>query len=347
MTEQSQQIALYQGVDIEQAAYMAAFSQPQGLASIISQISEQAHAAAQGLDAATAANRTKLASLAYSVAKAKTSIDSTGKDLVSEAKAKIKVVDDNRKAVRDKLDTLRDTIRQPVTDYEQAEQARLAAIQAVLDQLDTLASANDSDGLRLSAEQLHMRKHQAAALAKNDYGDMAADVAAKAESTLKYLDTAIAAAEEYEQQQAEIERMRTEQAAREQADHEERIAAEAAEKARAEAEAKAKAEREASERARIEAQLRAEQAERDKQTAIEQAEAREAAAIAAERQRAEQAQHEAEAAAAARAADIENQRRVNREILAAMRTSGIDEAAAIAFLTQVAKGQVPHLKIYY
>lgn len=347
MTEQSQQIALYQGVNVEKAAYMEAFSQAGGLQSIIDQITLQAHEQAKGLDASTAANRKKLASIAYSVAQAKTGIDGEGKDLVSEAKAKIKVVDDNRKAVRDKLDTLRDTIRQPVTDYEQAEQERLAAIQAVLDQLDTLASANDSDGQRLSAEQLHMRKRQAAALAKNNYGDMAADVAAKAESTLKYLDTAIAAAEEYEQQQAEIERMRTEQAAREQAERDAKIAAEAAEKARAEAEAKAKAEREASERARIEAQLRAEQAERDKQTAIEQAEAREAAAIAAERQRAEQAQHEAEAAAAARAADIENQRRVNREILAAMRASGIDEAAAIAFLTQVAKGQVPHLKIHY
>ena len=29
MTEQSQQIALYQGVNVEKAAYMAAFSQPQ------------------------------------------------------------------------------------------------------------------------------------------------------------------------------------------------------------------------------------------------------------------------------------------------------------------------------
>ena len=31
MTEQSQQIALYQGVNVEKAAYMAAFSQAGGL----------------------------------------------------------------------------------------------------------------------------------------------------------------------------------------------------------------------------------------------------------------------------------------------------------------------------
>ena len=347
MTEQSQQIALYQGVNVEKAAYMAAFSQAGGLQSIIDQITQQAHDQAKGLDASTAANRKKLASIAYSVAQAKTGIDGEGKDLVSAAKAKIKVVDDNRKAVRDKLDTLRDTIRQPVTDYEQAEQARLAAIQAVLDQLDTLSSANDSDGLRLSAEQLHMRKHQAAALAKNDYGDMAADVAAKAESTLKYLDTAIAAAEEYEQQQAEIERMRTEQAAREQADHEAKIAAEAAEKARAEAEAKAKAEREASERARIEAQLKAEQAERDKQAAIDRAEAEKQAAVQAERRRIEAESAQAEKAEAERAANVENQRKVNRAVLAAMLECGIEEEAAKAFLIKVVQGKVPHLKITY
>ena len=347
MTEQSQQIALYQGVNVEKAAYMAAFSQAGGLQSIIDQITQQAHEQAKGLDASTAANRKKLASIAYSVAQAKTGIDGEGKDLVSAAKAKIKVVDDNRKAVRDKLDTLRDTIRQPVTDYEQAEQERLAAIQAVLDQLDTLASANDSDGQRLSAEQLHMRKHQAAALAKNDYGDMAADVAAKAESTLKYLDTAIAAAEEYEQQQAEIERMRTEQAAREQADHEAKIAAEAAEKARAEAEAKAKAEREASERARIEAQLRAEQAERDKQAAINGAEAEKQAAVQAERLRIEAEAAQAEKAEAERAANVENQRKVNRTVMAAMLECGIEEEAAKAFLIKAIQGKVPHLKITY
>lgn len=59
---------------------------------------------------------------------------------------------------------------------------------------------------------------------------MAADVAAKAGSTLKYLDTAIAAAEEYEQQQAEIQRLQAEQAAREQAERDAKIAAEAIEK---------------------------------------------------------------------------------------------------------------------
>ena len=57
MTEQSQQIALYQGVNVEKAAYMAAFSQAGGLQSIIDQITQQALVQAEGLDASTPASR--------------------------------------------------------------------------------------------------------------------------------------------------------------------------------------------------------------------------------------------------------------------------------------------------
>ena len=347
MTEQSQQIALYQGVNVEKAAYMAAFSQAGGLQSIIDQITEQALVQAEGLDASTPASRKELASIAYSVAKAKTGIDGEGKDLVAEAKRKIQVVDNNRKQVRDALDKLKDDIRRPVTEFEEAEKKRLAVIQDVIDQLSSLASANDANGGRLSAEQLRLRRHQAAALAKNDYGDMAAEAAEIAAECIKFLDTAITAADEYEQQQAEIERMRKHQAAREQADHEAKIAAEAAEKARAEAEAKAKAEREASERARIEAQLKAEQAERDKQAAIDRAEAEKQAAVQAERLRIEAEAAQAEKAEAERAANVENQRKVNRTIMAVMLECGFEEEAAKAFLIKAIQGKVPHLQIDY
>ena len=346
MTKQSQ-IALYEGVNIEQAAYMAAFSQPQGLQTIIEQITEQALVQAEGLDASTPVSRRELASIAYSVAKAKTGIDGEGKDLVAEAKQKIKVVDDNRKAVRDALDKLKDDIRRPVTEFEEAEKKRLAVIQDVIDQLSSLASANDANGGRLSAEQLRLRRHQAAALAKNDYGDMAAEVAEKAAECIKFLDTAITAADEYEQQQAEIQRLQAEQAAREQAERDAKIAAEAAEKARAEAEAKAKAEREASERARIEAQLRAEQAEQREKDAAARAEAEKQAAIESERQRQQQEQQATAAAEAERAANVENQRKVNRTVMAAMLECGIEEEAAKAFLIKVVQGKVPHLKITY
>lgn len=349
MTE-STQIAIYQGVNIEQAAYMAAFSQPDGLQSIIAQITEQAQAQADGLDASTAASRKKLASIAYSVAQAKTGIDGEGKNLVAEAKAKIKVVDDNRKAVRDQLDQLRDTIRQPVTEFEEAEKAREAAIADAVSTLKMLASATGMDGTMLTAEQLRLRREQA----KESLLSNVPQISAAAAATVNFLDAAIVSADERQRQQAEIERLQKEEATRKQADRDAAIAAAAAEQAKAAAEAKAKAEKEAAERARIEAEIRAEEAEKKAKEAAERAEAEKQAAVEAERQRLEaerqRQQQEADAKAAeeaARAADIENQRAVNRSILAEMIACGIPEAAAKAFLLKAVKGQIANLQINY
>ena len=343
MTQQTQ-ITLYQGVDVEQAAYMAAFSQPDGLQSVIDQITSQAIEQAQDLDAATAAGRKKLASIAYSVAQAKTAIDGTGKELVADAKAKIKIVDNNRKAVRDQLDNLRDQIRLPVTEFEEAEKAKQAEIQALSDRLFNLSSTVGEYGVRLTAQQLRERLQQVGDLTD---GDVPENIKTQAAAVQKSLEESIATAEEYEAQQAEIERLRQEQAAREQAERDARIAAEAAEKAKAEAEAKAKADREAAERARIEAQLRAEQAEREKQQAIERAEAEKKAAVEAERKRQQEERERVAAAEAARAADVEHRRTINRAILAIMLDCGIDEAAAKEFLKRAVGGNVPHLKICY
>ena len=203
MTQQTQ-ITLYQGVDVEQAAYMAAFSQPDGLQSVIDQITSQAIEQAQDLDAATATSRKKLASIAYSVAQAKTAIDSTGKDLVADAKAKIKIVDNNRKAVRDQLDNLRDQIRRPVTEFEEAEKAKQAEIQALSDRLFNLSSTVGEYGVRLTAQQLRERLQQVADLTA---GDVPENIKTQAAAVQKSLEESIATAEEYEAQQAEIERL--------------------------------------------------------------------------------------------------------------------------------------------
>ena len=47
------------------------------------------------------------------------------------------------------------------------------------------------------------------------------------------------------------------------------------------------------------------------------------------------------------AANVENQRKVNRTIMAVMLECGIEEDAAKAFLIKVVQGKVPHLKITY
>ena len=329
------QIALYQGVEVEQAVYMAAFSQENGLQEIINQITQQAKAQAAELsgDINIKKNRTALSSLARTVASAKVSIDDTGKSLVEDAKAKIKIVDNNRKNVRDSLDALRDEIRKPVTEWEEAKKAEEAALEAEKALIKTLSQAIDENGNRKNSIQLREDFEKISQRIQSDN----ADIQAAAKDALNQLEQHIQAAEQYEAQQTEIARLEAEKAAREKAEYEAKIAAEAAEKAKREAEAKAQAERELAERAKIEAQMKAEAAEREKQAMQERMEVEKKAAAEAERMRIEAEQREIQEAEAKRAHEIYN----------VMISCEIEETAAKAFLLKLQNGEVPHLKICY
>jgi len=125
-----------------------------------------------------------------------------------------------------------------------------------------------------------------------------------------------------------------------QKEREEQIAKEAAENARIAAEQAAAAEVERAKREKAEAEAAAkaaqERAEREKQEAIE-----------AERQRVAAVQAELNAEAARREKDTANKKRVNNEILADLATAGLDDATAKLVITAMAKGLVRNVKISY
>ncbi|MCP5020047.1 MAG: cell envelope biogenesis protein TolA, partial [Ketobacter sp.] len=81
-------------------------------------------------DLETATGRRNIASLARKVSSSKVALDDLGIGLVAGWKAKASLVDAERKIIRDRLDALRVEIRQPLTDWEEAEKAKAAAILA-------------------------------------------------------------------------------------------------------------------------------------------------------------------------------------------------------------------------
>lgn len=76
------------------------------------------------------AGRDDQRALAYKVARTKTYLDGIGKELVTEYKAIPKKIDECRKYLRDNLDLVRDTIRQPVIQWEKEQEAIKAAREA-------------------------------------------------------------------------------------------------------------------------------------------------------------------------------------------------------------------------
>lgn len=95
------------------------------------------------VDVSTAAGRKECASVANKVARTKVFLDSTGKELVSDWKEKAKIVDADRKKIRDTLDELKATVRAPLTEYERVQQEKEEAFNGMMNLLNNLAKGLD------------------------------------------------------------------------------------------------------------------------------------------------------------------------------------------------------------
>lgn len=312
-------------------------------------------------DVTTRKGREAIASIAYKVARSKTALDNVGKELVAELKEVPKKIDAERKRMRDLLDSWQDEVRRPLTEWEEAEEARKAKHQAGIDQINLRLECRDLDSAELKSNIVWLERMPIG----EEWEEFETEAARAKDKALVALREALEVREKYEAEQAELERLRAEAAAREQKEREERIAREAAEAerlaaerraqeerdaaARREAEAKAAAERrelelklaaERAEREALEAKQRAEQAERE-------AQARADAAAAAERQRQADEQARIEREAAAREANKANQKAINSEALAAFIAGGMPEECAKQAITLIAKRCIPHITISY
>lgn len=274
-------------------------------------------------DVSSASGRKEIASLAYKVARSKTTIDDAGKTLVAGWKRQSAEVDAARKKARDYLDALKDEVRKPLDEWE-AEQARI--------EQEALAKAE--------AERVAAAEAAAAELAKRED-----EIAAR--------EAAIAAKEK-----EAADKLAAELAAKERSEREESIRKEAAAKAeRDAAEAVAKAAREAEE-AKEAARLAAEKAERDATAAREKAERDQAEAVrqAEERAKQEAARIEAQRVAEAARIKAEDDKRaankrhcaaINNAVLADLVKAGCSEDTAKLLVIAIASGKVAHTSIAY
>lgn len=302
-------------------------------------------------DVTTRKGREAIASIAHRVARSKTALDNVGKDLVAELKEIPKKIDAERKRVRDTLDAWKDEVRKPLDDWQAAEDARIDRHQAVIDDLSQRgaeAGTYDADYLRNSIAAVE------AVVIGEHLEEFEAEAARAKDKALTALRAALSVRERQDAEQAELAELRRQQAERDAQDERDRIAREAADRATREAEQRAQAERDAAaqrerdlelqaERAKresLEAQQRAEQAERDAQTKVD-------AAAAAERQRHADAMADEVREAKRREADIEHKKAINNEALAAFIAGGMPEDCAKQAITLIAKRLVPNISIQY
>jgi len=323
---------------IDNTAIAQAFATPSGIDVLIQRIKSEA--SAEVPDLTTKKGRDRIASLAYKVSKTKTLVDDFGKELVAEEKKRLALIDADRKKWRDECDKLRDEIRKPLTDWEQAEADRIQRHKDAIQKLRELSApamgtgAADIAALIAQAEAVTLGDH---------WQEFAAEAGKAKDETLAILRFNLQRRQQYESEQAELARLRAEAARREQEDADRRAAEAKAEAERLAAEREAQRIREAEERARREAEEAAAKARADAEAAARaEREAAERARIASEQAEA-RAKAEAEAAKLreqdAERRRVESEERAKRDAQEAAERAERDRVAAVEAERQRAERQ--------
>ncbi|MBL4538308.1 MAG: hypothetical protein JKP96_06520 [Oceanicaulis sp.] len=189
---------------------------PTKLKALVAKLETAANAAPA--DVSTDKKRKEIISLAATVARIKTVIDSAGKDMKAAYQENIKKVDSRRSETRDALDKIRDRIRQPVTEYEEAEAARKAELEALINTFN--AAANIPFGSKSDDITAKLAEARAITISENRFiGGELEQIKEAQERALSVLEAGLKSAREAEEQarviarqKAEIERMKAAEA---------------------------------------------------------------------------------------------------------------------------------------
>lgn len=158
-------------------------------------------------DLSTLKGRERIASLAFTVSKRKAAVEKPGRDYLRKIKELPKVIEQELKQFVDGANALRDEIRQPLTDWENAEQARkdrhVDNIQAIKD-LEVFGATPTAAALAQTIAQLE------AIELGDSWEEFLPEAAQAKDRTLSLLRAMHAERIQHEAEQAELTQLRLE-----------------------------------------------------------------------------------------------------------------------------------------
>jgi hypothetical protein len=305
-------------------------------------------------DISTAAGRKEIASFAFKFSKAKTYIDKLGKVLTDEYRDKIKPIQAERNKIEACCDELRDKVRKPLTEWEDAEKKRVFDIEERIDgiQLALAHICEDSEQAKILLDRIK------AIEIDDSFEEFVVAAAKTKDSVVMQLEAQFIVLQNAEKEKAEAERLEKERLEKEQKDREEKIAEEAAEQAKEEAEERARLESlekdrlaqeaiEKAEKETLEAKLETERVERESRESADRAEEDKRVAIEAELNRLATIKKADDEAEEKRQANKRHRNKIHKEAKGSMMEHGLSEEDATIFVTMVKDGLVKHIKIDY
>lgn len=316
-------------------------------------------------DMTTPSGRKDIASQAYRVSQTKTYLEGAAKDLTSEWKAKAKVVDLAKSKIKKELDSLRDEVRQPLNDWENAEKTRVSRSAEYLETMKfyRLNNTQANNPTQIKDAQARLEKE----VFPSDLLEFLVPVQNEYEAAKEYLFHLLTIVEENEKNQLELEALRKKDQERRDADKLEAIKKEAADKARHEEADRQEELRRQTENDKREVQAKFERAEKERLEAIEQVkindqraekEKLEAIELTKKQEQERVAEHakKEEEANSLRKADHDHRKKINKaandDVLRFLSenfdfTEGLANELSQKMLTEIIKGNVRYVSVNY
>jgi colicin import membrane protein len=303
-----------------------------GAAPLLADIEISARALATS-DISTPAARKAVGAVAYSVARLKTALDEMGKVTAAEWKKKSAGVDLERRILREGLDALKDEVRKPLTDWETAEDTRIADQNAKLAEIEALVQFDMTEP---TAGDIQARLDLlASGFSGNwDWQEFAARATEARERAQVALAALLVAAKKREAERAELEALRVEKAKRDARDLR-------------------RADALVGENVALASKVEAVKAEAAEQIEAVQAQTAalvaEAAAKAADdvRKQIAAVNDKATADALDRASDVAHRGKINGAARDAIAKLGLSPEHAVLVVTAIVRGSIPNVTINY
>lgn len=289
------------------------------------------------IDSSTDKGRKEIISLSVKVRDSKTFIDKSRKEYIDDKKKFIDAVNEKAKLAVTRLQELQERTRLPVTEYENRIKEKEDRMKSQIEALRSFKTVNPLQTISLLNDELSKLKE----IEVNDSWEEHKNLGERLyfEAT-NHLTESIASRAKYEIEQAELEELRKEKAARDIKENEERLIKEAAEKERLDSLAR---QAQADENKRLEmerAKAALEKAEIDKKEAVEKAQKE-------ERLRIERELAQKEAEAKKREDNQNHSKKINNKILAALMALSVEESIGKEVIKAMARGEIPNVKINY
>ena len=275
----------------------------------------------------------------YAIGKIISALDEKHKEIKAPLKAKVDLIDGERKRIKDQLLEVQGKIKGQIETHEAKIREHEEMLQAKVNDIRALSIFGEYENP--DSSQITERLDKAKAVDIEDgFEDRKADAALAQTETVKLLEGRLSERLKYEKEQAELERLRKEKEERERTEREEQIRKEAAERARREAEEKA-------EKERLEAEAKAKREIEEAQAAAKRAAEEERKRIERERQEAETKAEEDRKKEEARKAKQQHRAKIHSEAKQSFIDNGLNQKDAEDIVTLIKDGKIKHISVNY